>query len=82
MSRARHSTFFVLLVLAGFPTAGVARTVTEIIFGRNTLGGPGGIAVDDSGNAYVTGIDSDNAFNITPDGVITEIIDSKIGSES
>jgi len=75
MLRARNFAFLVLLVLAGFPTAGLARTVTEIIFG-NPLLGPSGIAVDDSGNAYVTGYSTDNAFKITPDGVITLIIDS------
>ncbi len=74
MLRARNARFFVLLVLACFPTAGVARTVTEIIF-WNELRWPEGIAVDDSGNAYVTGRGSHNAFKITPDGVITEIID-------
>ncbi|MHC4697394.1 MAG: SBBP repeat-containing protein [Planctomycetota bacterium] len=42
----------------------------------NELDGARGIAVDDSGNAYVTGDRSDNAFMITPDGVITGIIDS------
>ena len=35
-----------------------------------------GIAVDGSGNVYVTGMNSHNAFKITPDGGITEIIDS------
>jgi len=73
MLRARNLRFFVLLVLACFPTAGVARTVTEIISAG--LVGPHGIAVDESGNAYVAGFSSDNAFKITPDGVITEIID-------
>jgi len=41
----------------------------------NLLLDSGFIAVDGSGNAYVTGGDSDNAFKITPGGVITEIID-------
>ena len=40
----------------------------------NTLDDPLGIAADGFGNAYVTGRESDNAFNITPDVVITEII--------
>ncbi|MCH8170309.1 MAG: SBBP repeat-containing protein [Bacteroidetes bacterium] len=35
-----------------------------------------GIAVDGSGNVYVTGFNTDNAFKITPGGVITEIIDA------
>ncbi len=76
MLRGRNARLLPLLVLACFPTAGVARTVTEIIFGPNRLYAAHGIAVDDSGNAYVTGAQSDNAFKITPDGVITEIIDS------
>ena len=54
--------------------------ITEIIDATgdgagNTLNGPFGIAVDGSGNVYVTGDFSDNAFKITPGGVITEIID-------
>ena len=56
-----------------------AAQITEIIDGTgdgagNTLSGPYGIAVDGNGNVYVTGYD--NAFRITPGGVITEIIDS------
>jgi len=45
MFRARNTRLFVLLVLAGFPTAGTARTITQIIFG-NTLDRPAAIAVD------------------------------------
>ncbi len=56
MLRARDLRLFVLLVLACFPTTAGARTVTQIISGPNMLGSPRGIAVDDSGNAYVTGI--------------------------
>ena len=41
----------------------------------NGLDSPQGIAVDGAGTVYVTGRDSDNAFKITPGGVITEIID-------
>ena len=35
-----------------------------------------GIAVDGSANVYVTGLFSDNAFKVTPSGVITQIIDA------
>jgi hypothetical protein len=42
----------------------------------NTLEEPYAIAVEDSGNAYVAGYSSDNAFRITLDGVITQIIDA------
>ena len=42
----------------------------------NALDDSIGIAVDSSGNVYVTGFRSDNAFKITSAGVITEIIDS------
>ena len=62
-------------------TGGTPCTITEIIDSTgdgagNTLDGPKGIAVDGSGNVYVTGEGSDNAFKITPGGVITEIIDA------
>ena len=42
----------------------------------NMLEGPVGLAIGDSGSAYVAGRLSDNAFKITPDGTITQIIDS------
>ena len=32
--------------------------------------------MDATGNAYVTGFNSDNAFKITPAGAITRIIDA------
>jgi len=41
----------------------------------SALHGPQGVAVDSAGNVYVTGYTSGNAFKITPDGTITEIID-------
>ena len=57
------------------------RKPTEIIDATgdgagNPLGFPSGIAVDGAGNVYVTGQFSDNAFQVTPSGGITEIIDS------
>jgi hypothetical protein len=58
-----------------------AFNVTEIIDaagdgGGNTLSAAQGVAVDSSGNVYVAGISSSNAFKITPGGTITEIIDA------
>ena len=55
--------------------------ITEIIDATgdgagNPLDGPEGIAVDGSGNVYVTGRISDKAFKITPGGLITEIIEA------
>jgi len=44
--------------------------------GGNTLDAPFDIATDSSGNVFVTGFDTDNAFKITPGGTITEIIDA------
>ncbi len=60
-------------------------TITEIIDGTgdgggNVLDGSWGVAVDDSGNVYVSGKKSNNAFKITPGGVITEIIDDTGGA--
>ena len=37
---------------------------------------PPGITVDGSGNVYVTGTGSHNAFKITSGGAITQIIDT------
>ena len=71
-----------LLLLA--PMAAEAQ-ITEIIDptgdgAGNPLDAPprtsGGTVVDGSGNVYVTGSLSHNAFKITPGGTITEIIDS------
>ena len=42
----------------------------------NALDSPEGIAVDGAGNVYVAGVNSENAFQIEPDGTITEIIDT------
>jgi hypothetical protein len=55
--------------------------ITEIIDATgdgagNTLYWPVGIAVDSSGNVYLPGYGSNNAFKITPGGTITEIIDA------
>jgi len=61
-------------------TFGTPCTITEIIDTSgdgigNTLVGTQAVAVDSSGNVYVTGGLSDNAFKITPGGAISEIID-------
>jgi hypothetical protein len=66
------------LVLA--PEA-ATQTITEIIDETgdgtgNPLDAAAGLAVDGTSNVYVTGLDSHNAFKITPGGVITEIIDA------
>jgi uncharacterized protein YjiK len=72
-------------------TSGTPCTITEIIDstghdgGVNTLDGAFGVAVDSSGNVYVTGLLSHNAFKIATPGTcgtsgtpctITEIIDA------
>ena len=77
--------------LATCSTGGTPCTITEIIDatgdGTNVLDGPKGVAVDGSGNVYVTGELSDNAFKIDASTIatcstagtpctITEIIDA------
>ncbi len=81
IGRTRVLTITVLGVIALLPEAAQSKTITEIIDsagdgGGNTLTGTCGVAVDGSGNVYVTGYASDNAFRIEPGGSITEIIDS------
>ena len=71
----------ILLLWALSTGPAAAQTITEIIDGTgdgsgNLLIRPFGIAVDGSGNVFVAGSLSDNAFKIAPDGVITEIIDA------
>lgn len=44
--------------------------------GVHPLSFPSGIAVDAAGNVYVAAEISDNAFKVTPDGQITQIIDA------
>ena len=63
-----------LLVTALTPGAVPAKTITEIIDSTgdgagNPLDQPEAIAVDDSGNVYVAGLSSNNAFQIEPNGV-------------
>ena len=70
-----------LLLLGSLSAAlDVSAQITEIIDATgdgagNPLFSPFDIAVDGSGNVYVTGLGTDNAFKITPAGGITEIID-------
>ena len=73
MLRTRVLGFFGLLLLVARPTSGLDSTITAILFGES-VEFPGGLAVDDSGNVYVTWVT--NAVKITPNGVITEIINS------
>ncbi len=61
-------------------TSGIPCSITKIIDSTGDGISPFeigfGIATDGSGNVYVTGYGSENAFKITPGGTVTEIIDS------
>ena len=61
----------VLLLVGGQPAQGES-IITEII--RGGLAQPTEVAVDAAGNVYIAGSDSNNAYKITPAGVVTEII--------
>lgn len=79
MNRSRALAAVVLMV--GLASSAGASTTTQIIHATgdglgNTLDGANSVAVDSSGNLYVTGLGSDNVFQITPGGTITEIIDA------
>ena len=70
-----------ITLLALTPRGALAQSITEIIDATgdgagNPLDRPFGIAVDESGNVFVTGSFTDNTFEITPGGVITQIIDA------
>jgi sugar lactone lactonase YvrE len=63
--------------VAMIDAAGNATVIaTETGDGDDAIDALSGIAVDPTGNVYVVSIEGDNAFKITPGGVITEIIDS------
>ncbi len=67
-----------LIILFLAPSIGTAQ-ITEIIDetgdGQNSFRGARSLGADNSGNIYVTGFDSNNAFKITPNGITTQIID-------
>ena len=67
-------------ILSVSTEAGWTYSTTEIIDASGEgpgkpLNDPYGVAVDGSGNVYVVGRSSNNAFKITPAGTITQIID-------
>ncbi len=84
LCRSRAAGTFIGLILAAdlalSPLA--AADVTRIIGPTGDTGvTPGlmsalGVTTDAAGNVFVTGFYSDNAFKVTPGGVITEIIDA------
>jgi len=62
------------------PGGGITEIIDATGDGTNALSSPslssGGVAVDATGNVYVAGNGSNNAFQITPGGTITQIIDA------
>ena len=69
VGRAVVLVITVLGVIALLPGVAHPKTITEIIDSTgdgsgNTLSNAPGVAVDGSGNVYVTGRDSHNAFQI------------------
>jgi len=75
----------VLAVVAALGVAGthtaVAQMATTIIDATgdgagHALAGTRAVAMDSGGNVYVVGATSDNAFKVTPGGIITQIIDA------
>ena len=55
-------------------------TVTQILNqfgdGVHSMFGPTAVAVDGSGNVFVSANNSDNVFKITPDGDIVQVLDA------
>ncbi len=60
----------------GLPTQTIVEIMDATADGVHGLGGPNGVIGDESGNAYVAGAYTHNAFKVTPGGVITQIIDA------
>ena len=76
--------FAACALVLGFALAlpATSQAITELIDSSgdglgNTLNTASAIEVDDAGNVYVSGRETDNVFRIAPDGTITEIIDSQ-----
>ena len=64
-----------MVVLA--PQSSEGKTITRTFDPTGPLLlGTTGVAVDESGNIYVAGQDTDNVLRIDPNGLVTEIIDS------
>jgi hypothetical protein len=77
--RVRTIRLLVLTAFVASASPGSAHIITQIIGATGdgagkTLSGAGDIAVNSSGNVYVTGVGSKNVFKITPGGMITEIM--------
>jgi len=70
-------TALILLLTATVSGATTREIIDATVDGAgNPLDTPQGIAADGSGNVYLSGVLSDNAFKITAGGVITEFIDA------
>lgn len=77
---SRSRIAWLCVVLGLIASGGAAASITQILDssgdGVNALDSPWGVALDNDGNVFVAGFNSDNVFKIARDGTITQVLDS------